>query len=103
MSMQAEITAKEKHMAQPVIGTPWKKLNEPVSEEEVAWVDKYWRTANFLDCDGGKGGAHYSPQGSICLETQLFPDSINHPEWPSPIITPEHPFAMRTRMTFSLA
>lgn len=60
-------------------------------------------TSNFLDCDGGKGGAHYSPQGSICLETQLFPDSIHHPEWPSPIITPEHPFAMRTRMTFSLA
>ena len=60
-------------------------------------------TANFLDCDGGKGGAHYSPQGSICLETQLFPDSIHHPEWPSPIITPEHPFSMRTRMSFSLA
>jgi len=35
-------------MAQPVIGTPWKKLNEPVSEEEVAWVDRYWRAANYL-------------------------------------------------------
>ena len=46
--MQADIPAKEKRMAQPVIGTPWKKLNEPVSEEEVAWVDRYWRTANYL-------------------------------------------------------
>ena len=60
-------------------------------------------TSNFLDCDGGKGGAHYAPQGSVCLETQLFPDSIHHPTWPSPIITPERPFSMRTRMTFSLA
>ncbi len=35
-------------MAQPTIGTPWKKLNTPVSEEKIAWVDKYWRAANYL-------------------------------------------------------
>ena len=35
-------------MAQPVLGTPWKKLNGPVSEDEIAWVDKYWRAANYL-------------------------------------------------------
>ena len=35
-------------MAQPVLGTPWKKLDGPVSEDEIAWVDKYWRAANYL-------------------------------------------------------
>ncbi len=35
-------------MAQPVIGTPWQRLNQPVSEEELSGVDKYWRTANYL-------------------------------------------------------
>ena len=35
-------------MAQPVIGTPWKKLDGPVSEQELEGVDKYWRTANYL-------------------------------------------------------
>ena len=35
-------------MAQPVLGTPWKKLDGPVSEDEIAWVDKYWRCANYL-------------------------------------------------------
>ena len=30
------------------LGTPWKKLDFPVSEEEVAWVDKYWRAANYM-------------------------------------------------------
>lgn len=35
-------------MAQPVIGTPWKKLDGPVSERELEGVDKYWRTANYL-------------------------------------------------------
>ena len=35
-------------MTNPVIGTPWKKLNAPVSEEALEGVDKYWRTANYL-------------------------------------------------------
>ena len=35
-------------MANPVIGTPWKKLNGPVSEEELKGVDRYWRAANYL-------------------------------------------------------
>ncbi|MCI1666147.1 MAG: phosphoketolase [Atopobiaceae bacterium] len=35
-------------MSQPVIGTPWKKLDGPVSQEEIEWVDKYWRCANYL-------------------------------------------------------
>jgi len=30
------------------IGTPWKKINHAVSEEEVAWADRYWRCANYL-------------------------------------------------------
>lgn len=30
------------------LGTPWKKLDAPVAEEEVAWVDKYWRAANYM-------------------------------------------------------
>lgn len=35
-------------MAQPVIGTPWKKLENPISAEELAGVDKYWRASNYL-------------------------------------------------------
>ena len=35
-------------MTQPVIGTPWNKLENPVSAEELAGVDKYWRCANYL-------------------------------------------------------
>ena len=30
------------------LGTPWKKLDAPVAEEELAWVDKYWRAANYM-------------------------------------------------------
>ena len=46
-------------MTSPVIGTPWKKLNAPVSEEAIEGVDKYWRAAN------------YSPSArSICVATR---------------------------------
>ena len=30
------------------LGTPWKKVDAPVPEEEIAWVDKYWRAANYM-------------------------------------------------------
>lgn len=29
----------------------------------------------------GKGGVCYAPRQAVCLETQFFPDSPNHPEW----------------------
>ena len=35
-------------MTSPVIGTPWKKLDAPVSEEALEGVDKYWRASNYL-------------------------------------------------------
>lgn len=39
---------KEVGMAQPVIGTPWKKLGAPVSDAALEGVEKYWRCANYL-------------------------------------------------------
>lgn len=40
-------------------------------------------TANFLDATG-KGGVHYGKRSGVCLETQYYPDSVNHPEWKQP-------------------
>lgn len=40
---------------------------------------------NYLEGEVGKGGVHYPKRSGICLETQYYPDSINHPEWPQPI------------------
>lgn len=39
---------KGKAMTQPVIGTPWTRLDGPVSAEALSGVDKYWRCANYL-------------------------------------------------------
>lgn len=37
----------------------------------------------------------------FCLETQHYPDSINHPHFPSPIVRPEEPFESMTIFAFS--
>lgn len=34
----------------------------------------------------GKNGAQYGWRSAFCLETQHYPDCINHPEWPSCIL-----------------
>lgn len=40
----------------------------------------------------GIQGRKYGPFGGLCLEAQHFPDSVNRPEWPSIIYTPERPY-----------
>lgn len=37
----------------------------------------------------------------FCLETQHYPDSINHPHFPSPIVRPGSPFKTETVFAFS--
>lgn len=45
-------------------------------------------TGNFLHGQTGKGGKKYERRSACCLETQHFPDSVNHPEFPSIILRP---------------
>jgi aldose 1-epimerase len=41
-------------------------------------------TGNFLDGSlKGKDGKTYQKRAALCLETQHFPDSPNHPKFPS--------------------
>jgi aldose 1-epimerase len=40
-------------------------------------------TGNFLDGVRGKGGKEYRRRSAFCLETQHFPDSPNHPKFPT--------------------
>ncbi|XP_010547806.1 PREDICTED: aldose 1-epimerase-like [Tarenaya hassleriana] len=45
-------------------------------------------TSNMLTSVRGKGGYVYSKYGGLCLETQGFPDSVNHENFPSQIVNP---------------
>jgi len=55
------------------------------------WADQpgvQFYTGNFLSDVKGKGGAVYGPHAALCLETQGFPDAVNHPNFPSQIVRP---------------
>ena len=59
-------------------------------------------TGNFLNGrQRGKGGAHYQKHGGFCLETQIFPDAINHPHFPSCVVEPGRPQRFFTEYAFS--
>ncbi|GAV67937.1 Aldose_epim domain-containing protein [Cephalotus follicularis] len=45
-------------------------------------------TSNTLKDVKGKGGFAYQPHAALCLETQGFPDAVNHPNFPSVIVYP---------------
>ena len=59
-------------------------------------------TGNHLDGSiTGKGGIVYKPRFAFCLETQHFPDSPNHPSFPSTELKPGQKFHSVTIFQFS--
>lgn len=58
-------------------------------------------TGNRLTTNVGKGGAMTRYQG-VCLETQHFPDSPNHPEFPSTVLRAGEVFTSTTEYRFSI-
>jgi aldose 1-epimerase len=59
-------------------------------------------TGNFLDGTiTGKQGHVYKHRYGLCLETQHFPDSPNHPDFPSAIVKPGETFRSKTVFKFS--
>jgi aldose 1-epimerase len=51
----------------------------------------------------GKGGRLFTPRCGLALETQHFPDSPNHPEFPSTVLRPGEEYASRTVWRFTAA
>ncbi|KAL6634612.1 hypothetical protein ACP70R_027283 [Stipagrostis hirtigluma subsp. patula] len=55
------------------------------------WADQpgvQFYTSNGLAGERGKAGKVYGRYGALCLETQGFPDAVNHPNFPSQIVRP---------------
>ena len=59
-------------------------------------------TGNFLDGTiHGKGGKVYPRRSAFCLETQHYPDSPNHPEFPTAELKPGEKYHTTTVYRFS--
>jgi aldose 1-epimerase len=59
-------------------------------------------TGNYLDGSArGKSGQPYYKRAGLCLETQHFPDSPHHPDFPSTVLRPGEKFQSTTIYRFS--
>lgn len=59
-------------------------------------------TAKYMTDAIGKGGKVYQPFASFCLETQRYPDSVNHPNFPNTILRPGYTYRQTTVFTFGV-
>lgn len=59
-------------------------------------------TGNYMWTDGKtKDGVKYSKKSGIALETQFYPDAVNHSNFPSPIVKANESFSYTTIYAFS--
>lgn len=60
-------------------------------------------TGNFMDGkDTGKHGVKYPHRGAFCLETQHYPDSPNHPDFPTTLLNPGEKFTSECIYKFAV-
>lgn len=92
-----------------VSGKAPEKAAEVVDEKSGRVMEVYttkpgvqFYTANFLDgTEVGKGGAVYNKRNGLCLETQYFPNSMKHKNFPSPILRAGEKYKHTTIYKFS--
>ncbi|XP_037481610.1 galactose mutarotase-like [Triticum dicoccoides] len=58
-------------------------------------------TGNGLNNTRGKGGIVYRQYAGFCLETQAYPDAVNHPEFPSVTVRPGQVYKHDMLLKFS--
>jgi aldose 1-epimerase len=66
------------------------------SQPGVQMYTGNWMTGNLV----GKKGQRYPARSAVCFETQHYPDSIHHPEYPSIILRPGDIFESKTTYKF---
>ena len=83
------------------------RVSEPTSGRmlEVSTTEPgvQFYTGNFLDGTvKGKGGVAYAKRTGFCLETQHFPDSPNHPDFPTTALKAGAEYNSTTVFKFSV-
>ncbi len=60
-------------------------------------------SGNFLsDSEIGKGNKVYPFRSAFCLEAQHYPDSPNHPNFPSTVLKPGEKYTQKTIYKFDV-
>ena len=86
------------HFARVTEPTSGRTLDVSTTEPGVQFY-----SGNFLDGTiTGKGGHVYKHRHGFCLETQHYPDSPNHANFPTTILRPGSAYRSRTVFTFGV-
>ena len=84
---------------------PAARVHEPLSGRVMDVLSTepgvQFYTAPRLNITAGKGGKTYGTFGALCLETQHFPDSPNHSDFPTTTLRPGKRFSSATVYRFS--
>jgi aldose 1-epimerase len=87
------------------LGTLAAKVEDPnsgrVLEVYTTQPGIQFYSGNFLDGTVHGIGGVYRQRSALCLETQHFPDSPNHPNFPSAVLHPGEQFRSTTIYRFS--
>ena len=73
---------------------------EMVCKTDLPGVQFY--SGNFLNNVSGKNGAIYNKRAAFCLETQVYPNAINCPEYPSYVLKKGEKYYTKTSYTFNV-
>jgi aldose 1-epimerase len=84
-----------------LVGEVYEPVHGRVMEVFTTEPGVQFYSGNFLRDEPGKGGRVYPYRGGLCLETQHFPDSPNHPHFPSTVLRPGKTFTSKTAYRFS--
>lgn len=60
-------------------------------------------SGNFLNGQTGRDGKTYAKRSALCLETQHFPDSVNHANFPTVILQPDATYEHSCVYQFGIA
>ena len=74
------------------------RVMEVITDQPV--VQLY--TACTTDCEGGRGGVRYGNFSGFCLETQHYPDTPNHSNFPTTVLRPGEKYDTTTIYAFRM-
>lgn len=87
-----------------VFCNPCAILSDPESGRTMSVVTDcpgvQFYSGNFLTGETGKNGVVYGRRSGICLETQYYPDAINHPQWVQPVTKAGEHYHSETKYIF---
>lgn len=59
-------------------------------------------SGNYFDRPNGKDGIAYKDFSGVAIETQFYPDAVNHPQWRQPFTKANTPYHSETTYVFTV-